>query len=177
MTPEMLERYRADAGWNLQVSRIDPVLSQLKKEEEKAIASEKRCSWCSAPLPESSTVCPYCGAPVTSSADENKWKKVAATPEMLQQIEEAWTIYSEIYRIQNRIDREFDAVELYDVARKQAAEMMVNVMDQTLSISTEEILDCSNYHKVFVADYFFGLLEERYPTPFVTLNRMRAEII
>ena len=167
MTIDILNKYRANSDWCSLINRLDGQLFALKKVEMDLIDIEDyECPVCGGTTKREDAICPFCRSALPVREEKGAWRKVYPSEQLLTLASEAWTTFSEIFRIQQAIDLECDAVTEEEKIRKQAAQLRQGILELMLGTTTDELILSARNYDTFVADYLLGVVEERYKIPF-----------
>ena len=174
MTVEILNKYRTNTDWCSLINKLDGQLFALKKVESDLIESaDYDCPVCAGPTKREDTVCPFCRSKLPERGEKGTWRKVAPSQQLLDLVRDAWDTYSEIFRIQQAIDLESDAVSETEKVRKSAAQLRQDKIEFMLETAPEDVMISAANYDTFVADYLLGVVEERYNIPFVAKYRSK----
>ena len=177
MTVEILNKYRADAQWCSLIGKLDGQLFELKRMESELVDSDQfECPVCAAPVSREDKICPYCRSELPVREAKGIWRKVRPTDEFLKAIEEAWAVYSDIFRTQRKIDMESEGTTDDEVLRRNIAVMQSSSLDLVLDTGPEDVLTAARNYETYVADYLLGVIEERYSIPFEAIRKSKASV-
>ena len=175
MTIEILNRYRANSDWCTLINRLDGQLFALKKIESDLVNSDVfECPTCLAPVCREDKICPFCRSPLPEREEKGTWRRVRPTEHFLEVIDEAWTTYCELLRVQRTIDIESDANSTDEKLRKSIAMMQSGSLDLLLGTGPDDVVIAARHYETYVADYLLGVVEERYSIPFEAIRKSRA---
>ena len=172
MTIEVLNKYRSNSDWNALINKLDSQLFALKKIESDLIDSNHfECPICAGPVSRDDKICPYCRSVIPEREGNGGWVKTEPTEEFLNAIRESWAIYCDLLYIQRKIDMESEAVTGEEVLRRDIAIMQSKTLDIILDSTPEDVIAAARSYEIYVADYFLGIVEERYSLPFDAIRR------
>lgn len=172
MTIEVLNKYRSNSDWSALLNKLDSQLFVLKKLETDLIASNHfECPICAGPVSRDDKICPYCRSVIPEREGKGGWMKTQPTEEFMNATREAWALYSDLLHIQRKIDMESEANSSEEMLRKNIAEMQSKTLDIILDSSPEEVIAAARSYETYVADYFLGVVEERFSLPFDAIRR------